>query len=38
MNNREIDELLYNLRKRMDKGLEDKELSIFLTLSIMSFL
>lgn len=36
MNNREIDELLYNLRKRMDKGLEDKELSIFLSNNLSS--
>lgn len=36
MNNREIDELLYNLRKRMDKGLEDKELSIFLSNDLSS--
>lgn len=31
MSNREIDELLYNLRKRMDKGIENKELSIILS-------
>lgn len=31
MSNREIDELLFNLRKRMDKGVEDKELSLILS-------
>lgn len=29
MNNNDIDNLLYKLRKQMDKGFEDKELSIF---------
>lgn len=31
MSNRQIDELMYNLRKRMDKGIENKELSIILS-------
>ena len=31
MTNRDIDELLFNLRKRMNKGLENKELSFFLS-------
>lgn len=31
MSNREMDELLYNLRKRMDKGFENKELTILLS-------
>lgn len=31
MSNRQIDELMYNLRKKMDNGIENKELSIILS-------